>query len=102
MEFGIHDRGVNLDPDRVVMLIRTYEELDRDCNMLDGFQNRNCTYYHLPLLCANPMDYYTSRHILGHVRLKPVETIKRQAVSRTYKESHPSDRKDLIDKHEDE
>ena len=44
------------------------------------------------------MDYFLSEWVLGHVRLKPVEKIKGVEVSRMFKETHKSDREDLIKK----
>ena len=67
--------GVNYEPERVVLLVRTYEEADKAGNTLEGFNNNACAYYHLPLLCASPMDYYLSKHVLGHVRLAEVKKI---------------------------
>ena len=45
------------------------------------------------------MDYYTSKSVLGHVRLKPVNKIGRRNVTRMYVETHPSDRADLVAKY---
>ena len=45
----------------------------------------------------NPPDYWLSEWVLGHVRMKAVEKIKRREVARMYKESHPSDKVDLLD-----
>jgi len=87
--------AVNFHPERVVMLIRTYDEVDSSGNILTGYSNRNCKYFHLPLQCYNPLDYYSSRAVLGHVRLKPIQKIKRKEVSRMYQETHACDRRDL-------
>ena len=92
--------GVNYpEPDKVVMLIRIYQEADADGHVLDGFDHKDRKYYHLPLQCEMPMDYFLSRSLLGHVRLKPQARIKRKAVTRMYYETHPSDRQDLIGSH---
>ena len=95
--------GVNYEPGRVVLLVRTYEEADKAGNILEGFNNNACAYYHLPLLCASPMDYYLSTHVLGHVRLTEVKQIgsrnSKREVTRMYKESHPIDKRSLVAKH---
>ena len=92
--------GVNFHLERVVMLVRTYDEADGQGNILTGFGNSTCKYFHLPLQCYNPLDYYTSKSVLGHVRLKPVDRIgRRRNVARMYVETHPSDRTDLVTKY---
>ena len=48
------------------------------------------------------MGYYLSQHVLGHVRLKPVQKIGRRPVSRMYRETHKSDRRDLLKKYAEE
>lgn len=92
--------GVIFEPHRVVMLVRTYDEVDSNGTILDGFNNgRRCAYYHLPLLCLNPMDYYVSSQVLGQVRLKQIHKINRRDVTRMYVESHRVDKRDLVAKH---
>ena len=88
------------DQDKVVMLIRVYQEVDTDGNVLEGFDHENRKYYHLPLQCEMPMDYFTSANLLGHVRVAPLLKIKGKKVARMYQETHPYDRTDLINKHE--
>jgi len=92
--------GVNYQPEKVVLLIRTYDEVNARGKILSGHGNRGRAYLHLPLLVDSPLDYYLSQHVLGHIRLKPVETIDGSVVSRMYKETHKTDRRDLVQKHQ--
>jgi hypothetical protein len=83
----------------VAVLVRLYSEADSAGKILSGYQNSKHSLYHLPRITHNPLDYWMSESILGHVRLKPLPKIGRRKVTRMFKEEDPSDRADLIQAH---
>jgi hypothetical protein len=90
---------LDFQPDKVVMLMRIYKEVDGDGKVLEGFGNPKHQFYHMPLHCEMAPDYWLSESLLGHVRLKPLLKIKRKNYDRMYKEEVASDRKDLLDQY---
>ena len=98
----IHELASSRLLECIVVLVRIYDEVDSDGNILKGNGNPKCKYFHLPLQCMSPMDYYLSENILGHViiRLKPIEKIKGKSLARMYKETRTSNRADLITNHD--
>ena len=93
---------MELSPDKVAMLLRLYEEADKDGNILNGHDNPNQKLYHLPALTSCPMDYWLSESVLGHVRLKPVPKINGQDAHRYYKEQCTTDKRNLINDLQDD
>ena len=84
------------EPNRVAMLMKLYDEVDKDGNVVPGYGNAAQKYYRLPLQAECAPDYWLSESLLGHVRMQPVEHIKDWAFSRMYKEKAASDRADVI------
>jgi hypothetical protein len=90
---------IDFQPNRVVLLARTYEEANAEGHILPGFQNKNHKYYHLPRLTDTPPAYWLSECALGHVRLEHVDKISNREVSRMCKEKVKKDKKELISTH---
>ena len=87
---------LDFDPERVAMLVQTYEEVDKDGKVLADYCHKDQVYYKLPVQAQCAPDYWLSETMLGHVRMSPVEKINGQTVSRMYKETAASDRADLV------
>jgi len=87
-------------PNRVAMLLRLYQEANPAGKILESYQNQTMSYWHLPRMTTNPLDYWRSESVLGHVRLKPVEKIGRRKVTRYFKEQDPSEKADLMSEHQ--
>jgi hypothetical protein len=87
---------LRFEPNRVAMLMKLYDEVDKDGNVVPGYGNAAQKYYRLPLQAECAPDYWLSESLLGHVRMQPVEHIKDWAFSRMYKEKAASDRADVI------
>ena len=90
---------LNFKPDRVVLLMQLYQEADTNGDVLDGYGNANRVHYSLPVQAECAPDYWLSESLLGHVRMKGVDKINGQDVTRMYKEAVLSDRRDLIRAH---
>ena len=90
---------IDLTPDKVVLLARSYEEVDGRGHIIPGYQNKEHKHYHLPRLTDAPPAYWLSESALGHVRLEAVEKIQGRKISRMCKEKVKKDRKDLIEQH---
>ena len=72
----IRDRiGMKFAPHRVAMLLRLYQEADRTGKILKHYQNPAMRYWYLPRMTTNPLDYWLSESILGHVRVEKVEKL---------------------------
>lgn len=93
---------LNFDPERVAMLVQTYDEADKDDKVLADYCHKDQVYYKLPVQAQCAPDYWLSESTLGHVRMSPVEKINGQTVSRMYKEAVATDRADLIVGHLDQ
>jgi hypothetical protein len=76
--------GANYAPGRVAVLLRLYEEADKSGGALFGYQNAAFKFYSLPRITHNPLDYWLSESILGHVRLQPVQKIGQRKVHRLF------------------
>jgi len=87
---------LDFKPDRVVMLLQMYNEVDSTGNVLAGYGNASHKYYHLPMYIEAAPDYWLSESLLGHVRLQPMEKINGRQTDRMYKEKVASDRRDLM------
>jgi hypothetical protein len=99
----VRDRvGTKFAPDRVAMLLRLYQEADAKGNILQRYQNPTMRYWHLPGMTTNPLDYWLSESVLGHVRLQPVDKIGRKKVARYHKEQDPTEKANLMSEHQNE
>jgi hypothetical protein len=97
----VRDRvAMKYAPNRVAMLLRLYQEANAGGKILETYQNQTMSYWHLPRMTTNPLDYWLSESVLGHVRLKPVEKIGRRKVTRYFKEQDPSEKADLMSEHQ--
>ena len=84
------------------MLLRLYQEADRTGKILKHYQNLAMRYWYLPRMTTNPLDYWLSESILGHVRVEKVEKIGRRKVTRYHTEQDPQEKADLMAEHQND
>jgi hypothetical protein len=65
-------KGVHINDNKAMFLLRWYQELDKNGKVLAGYQNRGCKFFYLPLDNGGyPFEWVSNHQVLCAVHLSP-------------------------------